>query len=77
VRKFLAVPENREHCVGVIGSGNINFGEEYARSGDVLSHKLQVPLLYKFELAGTSEDVLKVREGLRTFNETLNPTVPV
>lgn len=71
VRKFLASPENREKCVGVIGSGNINFGEEYARSGDVIAHKLQIPLLYKFELAGTTEDHQKVREGLKTFQETL------
>ncbi|MGO4781808.1 class Ib ribonucleoside-diphosphate reductase assembly flavoprotein NrdI, partial [Lysobacter sp. 2RAB21] len=29
--------------------------------------KCNVPVLYKFELMGTSEDVLKVKEGLETF----------
>jgi len=57
VKKFLADATTRSHCVGVVGTGNINFGEEYAVSGDILSHKLQVPLLWKFELSGFDEDI--------------------
>lgn len=56
VKKFLANADSRHHCVGVIGAGNINFGDEFAVSGDVLAHKLQVPLLYKFELSGFHKD---------------------
>jgi protein involved in ribonucleotide reduction len=67
VRKFLKDELNRSRCVGVIGTGNINFGEEYAMAGPVLSHKLKVPLLYQLELAGTDDDVLKVRRGLECF----------
>lgn len=70
VKKFLANEQNRNFCVGVIGSGNINFGSEFARSGEVIAHKLQVPLLYKFELAGTEQDIEKVREGLEIFSDT-------
>ena len=67
VRKFLNDPEYRSLCVGVIGAGNINFGDEFARAGEVLARKLQVPLLYKFELAGTTEDLDKVKTGLHKF----------
>ena len=56
VKKFLTDETTRNHCVGVIGTGNINFGEEYAVAGDVVSLKLQVPLLYKFELSGFPND---------------------
>lgn len=56
VKKFLNDEITRNHCVGVIGTGNINFGEEYAIAGDVVSLKLQVPLLHKFELSGAPQD---------------------
>lgn len=71
VRKFLNQLENRKNCVGVIGSGHINFGDEFAKAGDILATKLRVPLLYKFELAGTQHDIERVREGLATFDGQL------
>lgn len=67
VISFLNQEENRVRCRGVIGSGNINFHGDYCKAGEIVSAKLQVPLLYRFELAGTSEDVTKTKEGLYTF----------
>lgn len=67
VIKFLNDPQNRSHCVGVISSGNTNFGKAYCLAGDIISHKVHVPHLYKFELLGTSEDVARVQEGLEQF----------
>lgn len=71
VRKFLNNAENRAKCVGIIGAGNITFGTDYGKAGNVLSQKLQVPLLYKFELAGTDNDIEQVLNGLQKFEETL------
>jgi protein involved in ribonucleotide reduction len=56
VKKFLNDENTRNHCVGVIGTGNTNFGDEYAAAGDIVSMKLQVPLLYKIELSGFPKD---------------------
>jgi protein involved in ribonucleotide reduction len=67
VVKFLNLEQNRVRCKGVIGSGNRNFFEDFAKAGDIISAKLQVPLLYQFELAGTPEDVTKTQEGLQAF----------
>lgn len=67
VVKFLNLEQNRVRCKGVIGSGNRNFLTDYAKAGDLVSAKLQIPLLYRFELAGTPEDVTKTQEGLYTF----------
>ena len=64
VIKFLNEPANREHMVGVIGAGNTNFGKSYGLAGDVVAHKCGRPLLYKFELLGTPDDVEKVRDGM-------------
>lgn len=64
---FLNNAHNRSLCRGVIAAGNTNFGSDYAVSGDVISRKLKVPYLYRFELMGTREDVIRVREGLEEF----------
>lgn len=69
VVKFLNDDVNRNHCRGVIAAGNTNFGESFCLAGDIVSAKLQVPYLYRFELFGTTEDASRVREGLGTFWE--------
>lgn len=67
VVKFLNLEQNRIRCKGVIGSGNRNFFEDFAKAGNIISAKLQVPLLYQFELAGTPEDIEKTQQGLSIF----------
>lgn len=67
VKKFLKDDINRSLCRGVIASGSINFGSDFGRAGDEIERKLGVPYLYRYELAGTPEDVELVREGLEKF----------
>lgn len=66
VIRFLNDPENRALLKGVIGSGNMNFGPMFAIGGRVVATKCGVPLLYKFELIGTDEDVRNVKNGMET-----------
>jgi protein involved in ribonucleotide reduction len=67
VIKFLNVKANRDLLQGVIAGGNTNFYEAYCLAGDIISRKCGVPLMYRFELMGTPEDVTAVREGLEGF----------
>lgn len=67
VIKFLNVKANRDLIRGVIAGGNTNFYEAYCLAGDIISRKCRVPLMYRFELMGTPEDVTAVREGLEGF----------
>ena len=67
VVKFLNDAHNRSLIRGVIAAGNTNFGEAYCIAGDIISAKCQVPYLYAFELLGTAEDAVRVRDGLGRF----------
>lgn len=74
VIKFLNVSGNRDNLVGVIGAGNTNFGEDYCRAAHRVADKCRVPLLYRFELLGTEDDVENVDEGLDSLCQRLRTT---
>ena len=65
VIKFLNDPVNRSLIAGVIATGNTNFGSSYAAAGEIVSAKLQVPLLYRVEILGTPHDIFEVKERLQ------------
>ncbi|MFV0292358.1 MAG: class Ib ribonucleoside-diphosphate reductase assembly flavoprotein NrdI [Paracoccus sp. (in: a-proteobacteria)] len=67
VIRFLNAPDRRALIRGVISSGNRNFGPLYAAAGDIISRKCGIPLLYRFELAGTDEDIARIQSGLARF----------
>lgn len=67
VVKFLNEAGNRALLRGVIGAGNTNFGETYCLAADIVAAKCNVPVLYRFEVMGTSEDVDRVNQGLEEF----------
>jgi len=67
VIRLLNQPPLRALLRGVIGAGNRNFGETFALAGDVIARKCNVPVLYRFELAGTETDIARVRAGLQKF----------
>ncbi|WP_337102458.1 class Ib ribonucleoside-diphosphate reductase assembly flavoprotein NrdI [Paenibacillus sp. YIM B09110] len=60
VGKFLRI--NGALLRGVTASGNRNWGANYSRAADRICEKYNVPILHRFELAGTDEDVRKFNE---------------
>jgi len=74
VIRFLNAPTRRARIVGVIASGNRNFGATYALAGRIIATKCNVPLLYRFELAGTPTDIARTRAGLETLGRELCST---
>ncbi|KAB1501420.1 class Ib ribonucleoside-diphosphate reductase assembly flavoprotein NrdI [Corynebacterium sp. 320] len=71
VIRFLNNPHNRGLLRGVIASGNLNFGPDFCKAGEVIAAKCKVPYLYRFELMGTDEDVVRVQQGLAEFEQAL------
>lgn len=57
---------------GVASSGNKNWGGFYGLAADKISHKYGVPMLLKFEQAGTPDDVLQFKERLCEICDTMN-----
>ena len=67
VIRFLNEERNRSLLRGVISAGNTNFGDAFCAAGDIISRKCHVPHLYRLELFGTPEDVIRVSEGLERW----------
>ncbi|EOQ19707.1 MULTISPECIES: class Ib ribonucleoside-diphosphate reductase assembly flavoprotein NrdI [Bacillus cereus group] len=64
---FGAIPEevnsflekNYEYLLGVSASGNKNWGDNYAASADKIAAQYAVPILTKFELSGTKNNIIE------------------
>ena len=69
VIRFLNYEPNRRGIRGVIAAGNTNFGAGYCLAGTIISEKCQVPVLHRFELLGTPDDVKIVLERLEQLWE--------
>lgn len=67
VKAFLR--KNGRLLRAVAASGNRNWGRNFARAADVISSAWNVPILYKFELGGTAEDVIQFRERVSALAE--------
>jgi len=61
---------NHRNLVTVAGSGNRNWGANFARAADLISEKYNVPIILKFELSGTAEDAKYFTERVRCIDET-------
>jgi protein involved in ribonucleotide reduction len=71
VRKFLNYKNNSQNIKGVISSGNRNFGSHYGVAGEIISHKFKIPHLHKFELAGETEDIVKVKNMISLLDNSI------
>ncbi|ATH60829.1 MULTISPECIES: class Ib ribonucleoside-diphosphate reductase assembly flavoprotein NrdI [Staphylococcus] len=67
VQSFLDV--NEDLLKAVAASGNRNWGQNFAKAGRSISERYQVPLLLKFEVQGTANDVNEFKEKVGNFNE--------
>ncbi|WP_270170260.1 class Ib ribonucleoside-diphosphate reductase assembly flavoprotein NrdI [Paenibacillus sp. SYP-B4298] len=56
-RVSIFLRQNFRYLAGVSASGNRNWGAAFGKSADIVSNRYGVPVLSKFELAGSAEDV--------------------
>ena len=60
VTEFLET--NHKYLKGVVGSGNKNWGNRFAKASETISEKYNVPLLMKIELHGNTKDLIKFKK---------------
>lgn len=72
VHRFLRSPHNRRLLVGVMGSGNRNFGRHYQQAAREIAQRSGRPVLFEFELAGTPWDVEECERILRDLDAALD-----
>ncbi|CAH1211707.1 MULTISPECIES: class Ib ribonucleoside-diphosphate reductase assembly flavoprotein NrdI [Paenibacillus] len=58
---------NSSRLQGVAASGNRNWGDGFAKSADTISALYDVPVLTKFELSGTKNDVERFVQGVQAI----------
>ncbi|MCY8810579.1 class Ib ribonucleoside-diphosphate reductase assembly flavoprotein NrdI [Bacillus atrophaeus] len=63
------INKNKNKIRGVIVSGNKVWGDNYGLAGDKLSAKFHTPLLLKFELSGTKQDLQKIIQEVQLIDK--------
>ncbi|CAL8901994.1 MULTISPECIES: class Ib ribonucleoside-diphosphate reductase assembly flavoprotein NrdI [Bacillus] len=59
------IHNNKEKLRGICSSGNKNWGNNFGLAADKIANQYRVPILLKFELAGTDSDVAKFLQEVK------------
>ncbi|MCL2566943.1 MAG: class Ib ribonucleoside-diphosphate reductase assembly flavoprotein NrdI [Alphaproteobacteria bacterium] len=59
---------NHQNMVGVIGSGNKNWGESFCNAAKLIHKTYNIPLLLTFEMAGNKHDAAKFLQIIKDFS---------
>lgn len=67
---------NYINCLGISGSGNTNWGKNYCNAVTLLAKQYNIPIINKFELSGTEQDLRIFKNRLNIINKLVatNPT---
>ncbi|WP_369888189.1 class Ib ribonucleoside-diphosphate reductase assembly flavoprotein NrdI [Bacillus halotolerans] len=68
-RTLSFIKKNKNKIRGVVVSGNKVWGDNYGLAGDKLSAKFHIPLLLKFELSGTKQDLEKIIQEVKLIDK--------
>ncbi|MCY8169524.1 class Ib ribonucleoside-diphosphate reductase assembly flavoprotein NrdI [Bacillus inaquosorum] len=68
-RTLSFIKRNKNKIRGVVVSGNKVWGDNYGLAGDKLSAKFHTPLLLKFELSGTKQDLQKIIQEVQLIDK--------
>ena len=59
--------------MGIIGSGNKNFNNQYCLTAKQYAERFGFPMLGDFELRGTNDDIERLAEIILTRRAIFNP----
>lgn len=64
---FIAFGDNAKKCLGIIGSGNRNFNNQYCLTAKQYSQRFGFPVLDDFEMRGMPNDIIRIAEKIKTL----------
>ncbi|KRO01367.1 flavoprotein NrdI [Levilactobacillus paucivorans] len=62
--EYIAYNQNAQHLIGVVGSGNRNFNEQYCLTAKRYAQKFDAPFIANYELRGVPRDEQRVYDAL-------------
>lgn len=62
---FMDFKENAKHCMGIAGSGNLNFNNLYCYTARDLSEQYDAPVFFDFEFSGFRKTTQKFLDALK------------
>ncbi|WP_290033580.1 class Ib ribonucleoside-diphosphate reductase assembly flavoprotein NrdI [Ligilactobacillus cholophilus] len=62
--EYISYDNNANLCLGIIGSGNRNFNQQYCLTARRYAQEFNVPFLDNYELRGTKNDVERIYQTL-------------
>lgn len=68
LREYIEYKDNAKYCLGIVGSGNKNFNNQYCLTAKQYAEEFNAPFLTDYELRGTDSDVKRVFKVLMTYN---------
>ena len=69
VQQFLE--EHAHRMVGVLGLGNLNFGEKYCQAAHDISKQHSVPIVHRIDIMGTEDDYRTIDGGMKQHWQAL------
>lgn len=71
--EYVAYGHNADKCIGIVGSGNRNFNEQYCLTARKYAKQFNAPFLADYELRGTSQDIEVIyKRLLERWNDVTN-----
>ncbi|ALS22111.1 class Ib ribonucleoside-diphosphate reductase assembly flavoprotein NrdI [Paenibacillus naphthalenovorans] len=59
--------KNNRYIIAVASSGNRNWGKNYGFAAELISKQYDVPIILKFELSGTEDDIKIFTQEMQKF----------
>lgn len=60
LKDYIRFENNYDKCIGIVGSGNKNFNEQYCLTAKQYSKYFNIPVLANYELRGLDSDIDKI-----------------
>lgn len=64
---FIKAHDNYKYCLGIIGSGNRNFNNQYCLTAKQYANRFKFPMIDDFELRGTISDIQRIAQKMLTI----------